>query len=85
MGTFSDGSTSDVTASVSWSSSDTTRATISSSGLAVAAAIGRPQITAKSGTVSGSTRLIIVTGATATLARFAYVADNVDGIISAYP
>src|SRR5207237_101517 len=78
-GAFSDGSTADVTASVGWSSSDTTRATISSSGLATAAAIGRPQIIATSGAVTSSTRLIIVRAATPTVARFAYVAGNVDG------
>jgi len=84
MGTFSDGSTEDVTTLVVWSSSDTTRATISRSGLAMAAAIGRPQIMATSGAINSSTRLIIVRASTAAVARFAYVADNVDGMISAY-
>jgi 6-phosphogluconolactonase (cycloisomerase 2 family) len=83
-GTFSDGSTSDVTTSVGWSSSDTGLATINGSGLAMAAAIGRPQIIATSGAISSSTRLIIVGAATLTVARFAYVAGNVDGTISAF-
>jgi len=47
-GTFSDGSTSDITATASWSSSDTTEATIASAGQATGVAVGRPQITATS-------------------------------------
>src|SRR5215469_8039370 len=84
MGTFSDGSTQDLTASVSWSSSDTTLTTINTSGLATSVAIGRPRITATSGSVSGSTTLIVVIGDTAAVSRFAYAADNVDNTISIY-
>jgi 6-phosphogluconolactonase (cycloisomerase 2 family) len=88
-GSFSDGSIADITSSVTWSSSDTTLASITA-GLASAAAIGRPQITAMSGAVSGSTRLIIVSPATPTVARFAYVTaqtydpPSFNGTISMY-
>lgn len=83
-GTFSDGSTADITSSVAWTSSDTTLVTISNSGLAMATAIGRPQVTATSGGISGSTRMIIVQAATRTVTRFAYAAGNVDGTISEF-
>src|SRR5258707_1095009 len=83
-GTFSDGSTADITSSVAWTSSDTTLVTINNSGLASASAIGRPQITATSETISGSTRLIIVRAATPAVTRFAYAAGNVDGTISEF-
>jgi hypothetical protein len=58
-GTFSDNSTQDITAAVTWSSSDTSIATISntagSNGLAAAAGIGSATITATAGTITGST------------------------------
>jgi DNA-binding beta-propeller fold protein YncE len=82
-GTFSDGSTADLTASVTWKSSDTSLATIDSAGLAKAIAVGRPQITATSGTVSNSTRLIVV-GSSFPVALFAYVADLADNTVSTY-
>ena len=69
-GIYSDGTMADLTSSVSWSSSDKTMASISSPGLATAAAIGRPEITATSGGITGSTRLIVVAGPS--VARFAY-------------
>ncbi len=84
-GTFSDGSTTDITSSATWSSSDTTLATISGSGLAMAAAIGRPRVTATSGSVSASTTLIVVTSATSAVTpRFAYVTNLGDDTLSKY-
>jgi uncharacterized protein YjdB len=60
-GTFTDGSTQDLTGTVNWSSSDTTKATVVSSGptggLAHAVAAGSTTITASSGTVSASATL----------------------------
>jgi 6-phosphogluconolactonase (cycloisomerase 2 family) len=72
-GKFSDGSVADITSSVTWSSSDMKLASVNSAGLVSAMDLGRPQITASSGSVRGSTPLIIVTAATPAVARFAYV------------
>ncbi|HEX4452758.1 MAG TPA: Ig-like domain-containing protein [Kofleriaceae bacterium] len=59
-GTFSDGSTQDLTTQVTWTSSDSTIATISNAGLATAVAIGGPTtITATNGAVSGTTTLTV--------------------------
>jgi hypothetical protein len=58
-GTYSDGSYKIITSSVAWSSSRTGVATIVSGGLATGVAVGTTTITAKSGTVSGSTALTV--------------------------
>lgn len=59
-GTYSDSTTQDITTSVTWSSSDTTVATIGSlSGLATAVAAGTTTIRATSGSISGSTTLTV--------------------------
>jgi uncharacterized protein YjdB len=60
-GTFSDSSTEDMTASVSWGSSNATTATISASGLATSFATGTTKISAIYGTVTGSTNLTVST------------------------
>jgi len=83
-GTFSDGSTADLTGSAAWSSSDTTEATIGSTGQASGVAIGRPQIVASSGGISGLTRLIVLEGSAAGVPRFAYSASPSDNTISIY-
>lgn len=83
VGMFSDGSTQDLTSSAAWTSSETTT-TISSSGQAVGVVIGRPRITATSGSISGSTTLIVVIGQTLAVPRFAYSANIVDNTISVY-
>jgi len=62
-GTFTDNSTQDLTNSVTWSAGDLTVATISNTGLATTVADGTVTITATSGSVAGSTTLI-VSGAT---------------------
>jgi len=84
VGTYSDGSTSDLSASVTWSSSDTAMASMSASGLATVAGIGRPQITATSAGINGSTQLIVVEGAAASVPRFAYATNPHDNTISVY-
>jgi uncharacterized protein YjdB len=61
--TFSDGSSQDVTTSVSWSSSVLSVAAISAGGLASGVAAGQATIAATAGSVSGST-LLTVTPAT---------------------
>jgi|SRR5450631_957772 len=55
-----DGSTSDLTASVTWTSGTTTVATINSAGLATAVATGTSIIQATSGTIIGSTTMTVV-------------------------
>jgi uncharacterized protein YjdB len=58
-GTFSDTSTQDLTASVLWSSSKATVATINNQGLASSVALGSATITATLGAISGSTGLTV--------------------------
>jgi uncharacterized protein YjdB len=58
-GTFSDGSTSDMTASVQWSSSDSTVATVGSTGVANGLGIGVVVITAQSGSVAATATLSV--------------------------
>ena len=60
-GTFSDGSTQDVTNSVTWSSTDTTIVTVDTSGLATGDAvnIGSVTVLATSGFISGSTAMTV--------------------------
>lgn len=59
-GTYSDGSTVNITASTTWASTDTSIATINSSGLATAVAIGSSTITATVGSVAGQTNMNVV-------------------------
>jgi trimeric autotransporter adhesin len=59
IGTFSDTSTQDLTASVLWSSSKATVATINNQGLASSVALGSATITATLGAVSGTTGLTV--------------------------
>jgi hypothetical protein len=58
-GTYSDGTSVDISASVIWSSDITTVATVNSSGLASGAGVGTATITAASGVISGSTALTV--------------------------
>ena len=58
-GTYSDGSTQNITAQVTWSSSATTVATINASGLATSVAAGTSTIGAALSGVSGSTTLTV--------------------------
>lgn len=59
-GTYTDGSTANITSSVTWSSSNPAIATVSSTGLASGAGGGTAIITASSGTVSATTNLTVV-------------------------
>jgi Abnormal spindle-like microcephaly-assoc'd, ASPM-SPD-2-Hydin/Bacterial Ig-like domain (group 2)/Cep192 domain 4 len=54
MGTFNDGTTQDISASVAWGSSDPTVVSISSTGLAQSVKQGEVTITATSGSIQGS-------------------------------
>ena len=71
MGTYSDGSTQDLTTSVAWSSSNFAVAYMSnavgSSGTAIAFAEGSAIITAATGSISGSTTLTITTATLASI------------------
>ena len=58
-GTYSDGTTHDITTQVTWTSSDTSVATVNSSGLATAVAAGTTTITATSGSISGNTTFTV--------------------------
>ncbi|PYV60181.1 MAG: hypothetical protein DMG97_11130 [Acidobacteria bacterium] len=54
-GTYSDGSMSNLTSSVSWTSSDSSITTVSSSGLATSLALGTAVVTATSGSINNHT------------------------------
>lgn len=58
-GTYSDQTSKDISASVTWSSSDATVVSIDGGGLATAIALGSVTITATSGTITGSTTLTV--------------------------
>jgi trimeric autotransporter adhesin len=58
-GLFSDGSTQDLTSSVTWISSDSGVATISTGGMATAVTTGVTNVTAKSGTMQASATLAV--------------------------
>ena len=60
IGTYSDATTSNLTDTVTWSSSDASIANISSGGLAGLQTAGTTKITAALGTISGSTTLTVV-------------------------
>ncbi|MGA9587107.1 MAG: Ig-like domain-containing protein [Terracidiphilus sp.] len=60
-GIFSDGSSTDMTDSVIWSSSATKFATVDTNGLATGVSAGAAMVTATSGTVSGSAALTVTT------------------------
>ncbi len=59
-GTYSDGTTHDLTSSATWSSSNPAAATISGTGMATGVAIGSATITAALGAQAGSTNLNVV-------------------------
>jgi uncharacterized protein YjdB len=67
-GTYSDGTSRDITPQVTWNSSDTSVATVNSSGLATAVAAGSATITATSGSISGNTTLTVTAAILSSLA-----------------
>ncbi len=58
-GTYSDGSAKNITSSVTWTSSDTDIATVSTTGLVTGVAAGTASITATSGSISGVTTVSV--------------------------
>ena len=75
QGTYSDGSTKNLSSSVSWSASPTDKVTISSSGMAATNATGTVTVTASSGGVSGTATLTI---GVAVIDSIAVVANSPD-------
>jgi uncharacterized protein YjdB len=70
-GTYSDGSTVNLTSAVTWSSSTTAVATINAAGLATAASAGSTTITATDGSVSGTASLSVTAPPPPTLSTIA--------------
>jgi trimeric autotransporter adhesin len=58
-GTFSDGTTENITTKVSWSTSDNTVASVGTTGMVTGVSTGSATITATSGNISGSTTLAV--------------------------
>jgi hypothetical protein len=63
IGNFSDGTVQDLTQSATWSSSDSSIASVGEVGIAIANATGTATVTATSGSVSGSVTLAVVPAA----------------------
>ncbi|MFT4114142.1 beta strand repeat-containing protein [Silvibacterium sp.] len=66
--TYSDGTTSDITNSVTWASSSPAVATISSAGMATGVSAGTTQITAQSGSISGAATLTVTSPTVSSIA-----------------
>jgi len=75
IGTYSDNSTQDISNSVTWTSSDTSKASISYAGAATAVAAGTTTIKAMLGSISASTTLMI-TAQNVTLVSIAVTPAN---------
>lgn len=58
-GTYDDGSTKNLSTGVVWSSSDTSVATVSTSGIVTGVSVGSATITAEDGTVSGTSSVTV--------------------------
>src|SRR5438309_189017 len=67
-GTFTDGTTQDLTSTATWSSDTTSTASIDATGLATSAGIGTSTVSASSGTVTGSTVLMVTAATLASIA-----------------
>ncbi len=74
-GTYNDGSTQDLTNTVTWASSNVVAATVTASGLATGSAVGSSTMTATFGSVVGSATLTVTT-ATVTLVSIAVTPAN---------
>ena len=58
-GTYTDGSTQDLTTTVTWSTADSSIASVDTNGNATASHVGSTSVTATSGTISGSTSITV--------------------------
>lgn len=68
MGIFSDNTLQDLTNQVTWSSSDSSKATVSSNGIAMGASAGETTITATSGSITATATLTVTNATLVTLA-----------------
>jgi uncharacterized protein YjdB len=68
LGTFSNGTSSDITSSVTWSSSNGSVATVDAAGLVQAVSIGTSTIGATSGNVTTNTTLTVITASLSSIA-----------------
>ncbi|MEE8471227.1 MAG: Ig-like domain-containing protein, partial [Dehalococcoidia bacterium] len=83
MGTYSDGSTAEITGNVTWSSSDTIVATIDESGLVTAEAEGTAEITATlDGTTSDSAILYVIVAPTRVLISIEIAPESAAVLVS---
>jgi hypothetical protein len=82
-GTYSDGSTADLTALVTWASSSPAVASVSASGVAAALSAGSTTISATSGTVSGGALLTVQPGPAG--GSTLWPAGTVPGLVDAGP
>ena len=88
LGSYSDGTTRDLTASASWASSTPSVATVNSAGLVTAIAVGSTTVSASQSEVSGSTSLNVVSDVTSqelTFANSKAVIIPSSGASSPYP
>jgi hypothetical protein len=74
-GTYSDGSTNDVTASATWSSSSGNIGSISASGLATALQAGTTTITGQVNGINGATTLTVTGGTSLNTSRYLHAAE----------
>jgi hypothetical protein len=83
VGTYSDGSTQDLTVATTWSSSTPAVATITPGGLAIGVTTGSSTITATLGSMNGSTTLTVSTSVSAVAADWLeFVGDGSEGAYS---
>ncbi len=71
MGSYSDGSSKDLSSSATWTSSNSNVATVSTSGVVTGVASGAASITAKSGTFTSSAAITVSGGTSVTLTAIA--------------
>jgi len=83
-GTYTDGSTQDLTGTASWSSDAVSTATINSAGLAQSTGTGTANVTAAVGTVSSSTQLTVTAAALVSIAISPPVATVPLGLTQQY-
>src|SRR5258708_16536272 len=76
MGSYSDGSSKDLSSSATWTSSNSNVATVSTSGVVTGVASGTATITAKSGTFTSSAAITVSGGTSVTLTAIAISPAN---------